>query len=145
MPVVPVAEPVPVVGIDSEDFSKRLWNILNEKNMSQTELAKRVWNEKRTDANGYESWKGRDLISSYIRGRSQPSPQVLKRIADVLHVTPESLIPSTAAKIVEREPPALQINMVAGHADKCLLKVNKLVSLQTALKVGQLIEADENK
>lgn len=133
----------PIIGIDNQEFSKRLWNILTEKNMSQTELAKRVWNDKRVDARGYESWAGRDLISSYIRGKTQPSPQVLARIAKALNTTPEDLAPALAAKVVEKELPAMQITMIAGHADKCLLKVNKLVGLQTALKIGQLIEADE--
>lgn len=134
-------KPVPAIVARHETFAENLHRALLERGWSQSELARRVWNEIRQDSKGNNQVVGRDRISAYCRG-TLPEPATLKRIADVLRMTVEDLAPDIAASVVQKENPSVSIQMLAGHEDKCLLKINRLVSFSTAIAVGKLIEED---
>lgn len=59
-------------------FAKRLKQALNEKQMTQAELADRIG-------------KGRSSVSQYLSGKNIPKDDVQKQIAEVLDCTVESL------------------------------------------------------
>jgi transcriptional regulator with XRE-family HTH domain len=80
--------------------------------------------------------KNRDRIVHYLRGRSAPSPENLRKMADALGVSPDELLPPTSA-VVDDENPAVSISMVGGG--KAHLVVNKLVSMKLALQIGELL------
>lgn len=73
------------------NFGARLDRILLDRDMTQTDLARLVWNETYVDKRGYEVVKGKDRISSYINGKQQPSSLVYNKILEVLKLTPEEL------------------------------------------------------
>lgn len=75
----------------SDTFGARLERILIDRNMTQTDLAKLVWDEKYTDKRGYEIVKGKDAISSYVTGRRQPSPLVYTKILKALRINEDDL------------------------------------------------------
>jgi transcriptional regulator with XRE-family HTH domain len=140
----PANKPPPeVVNYDLETFGARLSQALLDKGWKQTDLARKVWNEVRIDNRGYESVVGRDRISQYCSGKVMPEPATLRRIAKELGKTVEWLAPNLTANAVERSVPDIAITAVAGHHDKVLVRVNKLMPLESALKIGTIIAESE--
>lgn len=115
-----------------ENFARRLHDAMNARGWCQSDLARAVWG----DTNNGRGAKGRDRISSYINGRSFPEPSTLRKLADTLGMKTEDLAPEATISAVERENPSFAITAVDGHPDKVVLRVNMLVSMETALEVG---------
>jgi transcriptional regulator with XRE-family HTH domain len=120
------------------EFGYRLRQLLVQKGMSQTELARET--AKHTPDKSF----GRDLISSYISGRYLPNPINLAALAKALDTTPEDLLPhsNNLPRRGDTTPP-LDIRVLG--ADRASLRVNQVVSLSVALKVAQLINDDTRK
>ena len=128
--------------IEMEGFAKRLHRAMLAKQLSQSDLARRIWGTI-TDNRGYEVAKNRDRISVWLRGQAIPDPQNMAKCAEVLGMKVEDLAPDVAASAVERENPEVQMTAMGGHSDKVYLRVNKLVSMALAAKiVGMLAEAE---
>ena len=81
-----------VRSIRKQEFAKRLYALLQEKDMNQSDLANKAG-------------LGRDSISQYIRAINVPSPKSLKKIADVFGIEPSELYPNYEAAAVEEELP----------------------------------------
>lgn len=135
----------PVVSDAVEAFGKRLHNLLIDRGMSQSDLARLVFGETRPDNRGYEVVVGKDRISSYIRGKTTPTPGTLKKIADALKMTPEELAPDLAAESVANANPEILISTLAGHHNMALLKINKLVPMKVAIQITNLIAEWEDQ
>lgn len=135
----PTSEPTTVVSDDLETFARRLHYALLDRDMSQSDLARKVWGQTRTDARGYETVVGKDRISSYINGKQMPEPKTLKKIADALKMKPEDLAPDLAASAIERGSPEVEMKLMGGHTDKALLRVNKLLPLSLAAEIIKMI------
>jgi|SRR5215831_5757115 len=73
-------------------FSANLREAMLHKNMSQSDLARAVWKEERSDKNGYAQPVGKDRISAYINGRVLPTEETLDKIAKALDTTKEKLL-----------------------------------------------------
>ena len=125
--------------MELEQFASRLQHLRNEKGWSQSDLAREVWGVITTKA-GREVAKNRDRISTYEMGKSWPDPHNLTKIASALGVSPEELAPDITAATVDRQNPEFAMTVVAGHSDKCHLKVNKLVPWSIATMVSQLLD-----
>jgi transcriptional regulator with XRE-family HTH domain len=126
--------------LEMQDFARRLHELRTAKGWNQSDLARAVWGEQ-TDAKGKTTAKGRDRISEYERGLSSPEPENLQALADALGVGIEDLAPKVTAATVDREDPALQFTMIAGHPDKVHLVINQLLPLEVAAKIVALISA----
>jgi transcriptional regulator with XRE-family HTH domain len=125
--------------MELEAFASRLQHLRSEKGWSQSDLAREVWGTIKTKA-GREVAKNRDRISTYEMGKSWPDPHNLMKIAEALGVPPEDLAPDITAATVDRQNPEIAIIAVAGHADKVHLKVNKLVAMNIATMIMQLLD-----
>jgi transcriptional regulator with XRE-family HTH domain len=134
----PTAGRTPIQKHAIQQFGRRLHELIVERNMSQSDLARKAFGVE-TSKDGYPGAKGRDRISAYIAGRTYPEPRTLKRIADALGMTVEELAPDVTAAAVDRENPEISINMIAGHADKVHLVVNKLLPLSIAMEIGSIL------
>ncbi len=129
-----------------ESFGDRLYRILLDRNMSQTDLARLVFNESRYDKRGYEVVVGKDAISQYINGKATPTPKRLKRIADALKVPVDELAPELLASTRPGAASAIKIEAIAGHIDKVLLQIRRIVPLETAVRIaGVLSELEHQK
>jgi transcriptional regulator with XRE-family HTH domain len=126
-----------------QQFARRLHELLVEKDMSQSDLARRAFGEETSKKTGYTGAKGRDRISAYLAGKTYPEPRTLQKLAEALGTTPEALAPDAVAAAVDRENPAISINMVEGHSDKVHLIVNKLVPLSVAMEIGSILAKSE--
>jgi hypothetical protein len=126
-----------------EEFSKRLHYALLKKGWSQSDLARAIDGTFKVDSRGFKQWGSRDRISSYINKKAMPEPRTLTKIAKALDMDAADLAPNLTAAAVENESPALELKMVAGHRDKCLLRINQLVPMSVAVRVLALIEGEE--
>lgn len=124
--------------LELERFARKLHEAITAKGMSPSDLAAEVWG-RTTDTRGYSVAKGRDRISVYLQGKSVPDPKNLAKIAEVLGMKVEDLAPDITASTVEKENPEIAMTMVAGHADKVYLRVNKLVPLALAAQIIQML------
>lgn len=134
----PAAGRTGVARLEIEQFARRLHKLMAQNNMSQSDLARAVWGTTE-DNRGYTVARGRERISQYIRGKSLPDPKNLAAIARALHVTPEELAPDIAAASVATDNPEVGMTAIAGHPDKVLLQVNKLVPFGIAAQVINLL------
>jgi len=128
-----------VMQMELEQFASRLQHFRTDKGWSQSDLAREVWGEIETKA-GRTVARNRDRISTYEMGKSWPDPHNLMKIASALGVSPEELAPDITAATVERQNPEIALIAVAGHSDKVHLKVNKLVSMNIATMIMQLLD-----
>ena len=138
-------EEINTLSSDVEAFGRKLFFELEKRGWSQSDLARRIFPDAKTkyDNRGYSVTKGRDVVSTWVRGKALPSPQNLKKVAAALGMEPEMLAPNITTGTIEKENPTLSINMIAGHVDKCYLRINRLVPLSTALEIAKLLEAVE--
>ena len=78
------------------EFGRRLQAMILERNWNQADLAR-------------AAGLGRDSISTYIRGTVFPDPKNLKKIADALGTTTQSLTVGCVDGFVEADTPTLEI------------------------------------
>jgi transcriptional regulator with XRE-family HTH domain len=135
----PSAESAPTVEIGQQNFGRRLQQILDQKGMNYSDLARLVWG-KTTTKSGYEVAKNRDRISVYIAGKAFPDPRNLKKIADTLGVEIADLAPEHVGDaMIDQQNPTYSITKVQGESDQVFLRVNKLVPEQVAAKIMFLL------
>jgi transcriptional regulator with XRE-family HTH domain len=127
-----------------ESFGDRLRRILIERNMSQSDLARLVFNETRTDNRGYDVVVGKDRISAYINNRAKPEPKTLKQIANALKMTPEELAPEVVSEASKNSTPTILVEALSGRTDKVRLQIHKLVPLQTAVKIMAMLGENDD-
>ena len=73
-------------------FATNLRVAMLAKGMSQSDLARAVWQETRKDKNGYQQPVGKDRINAYVNGKVFPRDDTLAKIASALDTTPEQLL-----------------------------------------------------
>lgn len=116
--------------LTKQDFGRRLYKLMMGKRWNQSELAR-------------QSGLPRDSISTYIRGKSLPTPTNLQSLAEALGVPAEELLPNQIESAIDEDTPSLDIKVSPGSTNVAWLRVNRLVTVKTALKVAELLEADD--
>jgi transcriptional regulator with XRE-family HTH domain len=124
--------------IARQEFARRLHKLMRAKNWNQSDLA-RVAFGTTEDARGYTVARGRDSISSYLRGTTIPDPKNRDKLAKALGVSPEELLPNGLFDAMEQEEPSLEIKQVVGHPGQAWLRVNQLVTFDQALKIAGIL------
>lgn len=124
-----------------QEFARRLYKILVEKGMTQSDLARACYGTTKNDA-GYTVAKGRDRISMYIRGKAIPAPTALKKMAEVLGVRVSDLSPEAAADMSRREEPDFYIRKIPDESS-AHIKIDRVVPLEAAYEIyGILLRYD---
>jgi transcriptional regulator with XRE-family HTH domain len=129
--------------LEIANFSRRLHEIMIEKGLSQSDLARKIWGTIENNQ-GYTVAKNRDRISVWLRGEVIPDARNMKMLAEALDTELEDLAPDIMAATVDRESPEISMNMIAGHSDKVHLHINKLLPFVLASKIVQMIADQEN-
>lgn len=114
------------------EFAKRLQRARVAKGWNQSELARRA---------GMGRWN----ISGYERGKNLPYPNALRKLADVLGVDPQELLPSSLVPSVERTTPAFEMKQVGDGTDAVWLRINQKVSWDKALKIMAVLKDAEGQ
>lgn len=118
--------------LSKQEFGRRLMKLILDRGWNQSDLAR-------------AAHLGRDAISTYVRGRSFPEPRSLKALADALSVSTEALLPNSVTMAMDADTaPMLEIKQAAGHPEKVFLRVNRMVSLQQAAEIFNIINRGEH-
>lgn len=123
---------------DQTPFPRRLYELMAERDMSQSDLARACWGAK-TDSRGYNVARNRDRISAYLSGKALPDTKNLRKLAKALGVDEAQLAGDRAGTAADRRQPEIAMTAIAGHEDHVHLRINKLVPLAVAAKVIQMI------
>lgn len=129
--IEPVTTQLTPKALTKQEFGRRLHQRLLEKSWNQSDLAR-------------ASGLGRDSISTYVNGKTFPTPLALKKLAQALMCEPEDLLPNAMMHAMDDEHPAVELKQASGHPGKAWLRVNRSLSFGTAAKIIALID-DEDK
>lgn len=131
-------------------FAARLEAARVRQGWNQSELARRATACLPPRAPGQKQGKeiGRDLISHYSRALMLPRPEYLLAIAKALNMPPEDLLPrgspsNTALAMLGSDPPAFR--MEPSQDGRVWLRINRTVTMETALKVANLFNEEDGK
>lgn len=115
--------------LSKQDFGRRLYKLMMAKGWSQSELARRAG-------------IARDSVSTYVRAVSMPEPLNLERMARALGVSATDLLPNHIEAAIDEDVPSLELRVSTANNKLSWLRVNRLVTVDTAMKVISLLDAD---
>ncbi len=115
--------------LTKQEFGRRLNDLMKHKGWHQSELARRA---------GLQ----RDSISTYVRGRTLPTPKNLKALAQALDIKPEALLPNHTESAIDADHPAFELRVSQSDPDFAWVRVNRLVKLSTATKIIEILQED---
>ena len=118
------------VHISKQEFGRRVQQRMYAKGWNQSELARRAG-------------LNRDAVSTYIRGSAYPSPVNLHKLAAALGVSAEALLPNYVERAIADAHPSIDLRVSSQRPGEAWLKIDRRVSLKTALAVTQLLNDDE--
>jgi transcriptional regulator with XRE-family HTH domain len=124
--------------LTKQEFGRRLSRMLSERYMSQSDLVRKV-----KDVTGETI--GRDAISTYVNGRTFPTPKSLELICRALGVDRDELLPNAAIQAINDEHPAVELRQAAGHPGKAWLRINRLLSFGTAAQIVSIIHEEDKR
>lgn len=75
-------------------FAERLQRVMTERNLNQSDLAKKIWGEMK-DERGYTVAKGRQQIGRYLSGKAEPNMSTKRRLAEAAGVPLVALDPES--------------------------------------------------
>lgn len=118
--------------LTKEEFGRRLHAEIINRGWNQSEMARRA------DLR-------RDAVSTYVRGTVLPSPTALRKLADALGMEPSDLLPNSAIAAIDSDHSSLSMKVSSGAPNTAWLHVNRLVTVETAAQVIQMVTADAKK
>lgn len=116
--------------LEKQEFARRLYNLMMNKGMRQADLARAA------DLK-------RDSVSTYIRGVVFPTPANLTKLARALGVSETELLPNYMESAIEADNPSFEMRVSSGQPGKSWVRVNRLVTTTTAVKIAELLEHDD--
>lgn len=125
----PSSGPVPK-HLAKQEFANRLYNLILAKGWNQSEAAR-------------QCDLPRDAISVYVRGKSFPTPTSLEKLSRGLGVKKEDLLPNYVEDAISEDMPAFELRVSVNAPNAAWLRVNRLVSLSTAVAIAALLEKDD--
>lgn len=115
--------------LHKQEFGRRLYRMMIAKGWNQSELAR-------------QSDLPRDSVSTYIRGKTAPTPQSVEKLACALGVEPTVLYPNVAESGLANEEPAVDMRVSSSAPHLSWLRVNRLVHTRSALKILEILNDD---
>jgi transcriptional regulator with XRE-family HTH domain len=114
------------------EFAKRLYNKIAERGWTQSEFARNCE-------------LARDAISTYVRGRSIPSPQALEKMASVLNVRPEDLLPNYYESALNKQEPTFELRDVPNEEGYMWIRLNMRLPKKLAMQIFMLAQEHDGK
>jgi transcriptional regulator with XRE-family HTH domain len=139
--LAPADEPVEQLTpnqLTKQEFGRRLARVLEERHMSQSDLVRAI--EAKTGEK-----MGRDAISTYVNGRSFPTPKSLGLLCETLGMTRDELLPNASIQAINDEHPALELRAAAGHPGMAWVRINRLMTFETATKIVTLVNEEDKR
>lgn len=72
-----------------------------------------------------------------------PTPLNLSRLAKALNVTSEEILPNHIESAIDEDTPAFEMKVSPNAPDVAWIRINRLVSVKTAMGIMQLLEGDD--
>lgn len=114
-----------------EEFAKRLYQAMEAKGWTQSQLAR-------------YAGLNRDAVSTYARARSMPSPESLNKLAKVLDVKAEDLLPNYFESAAQEQPTRMELKEIHGEDGYMWLKLDMRLPKAVAIKVFMLVNETDN-
>jgi transcriptional regulator with XRE-family HTH domain len=115
--------------LTKQEFGKRLYGLMLARGWNQSEL-------------GRQSGLPRDSISTYVRGQSLPTPQNLKALSEAFGIEAEELLPNQVESAIDEDNPSFEMKTSTSAPNMAWVRVNRLVTMQTAIRIADLLEND---
>jgi transcriptional regulator with XRE-family HTH domain len=112
------------------EFAKRLHHHIISRGWTQSEFARHCEIP-------------RDAISTYVRGRSMPSPTNLDRMASVLGVRPEELMPNYYESAQAKADSQMELRDVPNEEGYMWLKLNLRLPKKVAIQIFLLAQESQ--
>jgi transcriptional regulator with XRE-family HTH domain len=120
--------------LTKQQFGAKLYRLMVSRGWNQSELARRA---------GLQ----RDSISTYVNGRSFPTPLSLQGLARAFEMTPEQLLPNYAHRAIQADSDItdMYVDMKVSPSDpkRALLRINQMVPRSLAVKILSMLETDD--
>ena len=116
--------------LSKQEFGRRLYNLMHSKGWTQSELARKAG-------------LSRDAISTYVRGLHYPDPANAEKLAKVFGMSAEELLPNQAERSIDRDPALIELKVSSFNPAVAWLRVNRMVSTNTALKIMTILREDD--
>lgn len=116
--------------LSKQEFSKRLRQMLVERQWSQSDLARKAG-------------VTRDAVSTYCRADSFPGEKNLAKIARALNVSPDQLLPNKIERAIDHDTPTMSLKESSTYPGQAWLQINRMVQTKTGLKVMTLLYDDD--
>lgn len=113
------------------EFAKKLYDLMLSKGWRQSDLSRRA------DL-------PRDSISGYIRANRLPTPASLKKLGAAFGIKPEELLPNHIESAIDADTPAFEMKVSPNTPGKAWLRINRMVSTSTCLKISALLQAEDD-
>ena len=125
--------------MSKQEFGRRLQKVLHERNWKQADLARAI-----QDITGKEGGH-RDMVSTYVNGRSAPTPHSLELLCKALNMTREELYPNALINATQDEHPAFEMRVPAGKPGQAWVRLNRMMSFETASEIAKLLNLEDQK
>ena len=116
--------------LTKQEFARRLYKLMISKGWNQSELAR-------------QAGLNRDAVSTYMNARVLPTPQKLAGLAEALGVASEVLLPNHAEAAIDADNPSFEMKVSANEPGTAWLRVNRMVTTSTAVKIAELLQSDD--
>lgn len=109
------------------EFAKRLYMKIADRGWTQSEFARKC------DL-------ARDAISTYVRGRSMPSPNALGKMASVLGCRPEELLPNLYNSSKVSEEICCELRHIPNEDSLMHIRLNMRLPKKVAIQIFMLAQ-----
>jgi transcriptional regulator with XRE-family HTH domain len=124
------------------EFAKRLRKLMDDRELTQSELAAKIWNRYENTEGKFVA-RGRDRISVWIRGKSFPDNANLAKLAKALDVKVSDLAPTTLMKAAYRG--VTDWSVVKQDDGTVFMQFAKSIAPETSVAIQQLLLQDERQ
>lgn len=112
-----------------EDFARNLYRLMQARGWHQSDLARRAG-------------LTRASISDYMNGRAAPTPISVQKLAKALGVKEHDIMPNHIANAISDDAVNFEMKISDGNPNLVRLRMDRLVSLETAAKISSLLSED---
>lgn len=113
--------------LSKQEFGRRLYRLMLEKGWTQSELAR-------------QADLPRDSISTYVRGKTLPTPHTVKKMAEALGMRPEELMPAQIEHAIDADNPVFEMKVSPSSPSMAWVRVNRLLPLKEAMAIAEILD-----
>jgi len=135
---------LPIERARDVNFAKRLRQLMSEREMTQSELAAKIWG-RHTSSEGKYVAKGRDRISVWVAGKNFPDRENLEKLAKHLKVKVSELVPEAELKAAHSVAADWSLTKPHGEEGVSFFQAARYLPDDIAHEIiGLLIKADQS-